>query len=232
MSSEQEHIYNTVKQQIADSVFLNIKNEGLAKSKLSILQGILKLRQVCCSPQLLSNSEFESNDAIKIELLVEELKNNLKHNKVLVFSQFKQMLFLIADELEKAKIKFYHFDGDTDIKDRMDLIDSFQHDENDTAVFLMTLKTGNAGINLTAADYVFLVDPWWNDAVEQQAIDRTYRIGQTKNVFAYKMICKNSIEEHIIHLKGKKSFTSTNLIEAEEGFVKSLTLEDIEYLLK
>ena len=114
----------------------------------------------------------------------------------------------------------------------MELVDAFQQEEDDTSVFLMTIKTGNAGINLTAADYVFLVDPWWNNAIEQQAIDRTYRIGQTKNVFAYKMICKDTIEEYILDIKGRKSFVSDNLIEAEEGFVKNLTFEDLEYLLK
>lgn len=232
MNPAQEEIYTQVKQEIADSVFLNIKNEGLAKSKLTILQGILRLRQVCCSPLLLKDAPYQQSESIKIDLLMEELKNNLAKNKVLIFSQFKQMLHLIADELKKSNIKFYHFDGDTDIKERMERIDAFQSETDDTSVLLMTIKTGNAGINLTAADYVFLVDPWWNNAIEQQAIDRTYRIGQTKNVFAYKMICKNTIEEYILDIKSKKSFVSDNLIEAEEGFVKNLTLEDIEYLFK
>jgi SNF2 family DNA or RNA helicase len=114
----------------------------------------------------------------------------------------------------------------------MDLVSEFQKENNTTNVFLMSLKTGNAGITLTAADYVFLVDPWWNTAIEQQAIDRTHRIGQTKNVFAYKMICRNSIEEKIIEIQQRKKITSDGLINEEENFVKNLTQEDISYLFE
>ena len=230
MNSEQREAYETIKSQIKKSIFLNIKQDGLGKSKLSILQGIIKLRQVCCSPILLKNEEIETTESIKIEVLMEEILNNLSTNKVLVFSQFKGMLYLIADELQKNRISFYHFDGDTAVTERQDLVAKFQEEDNTTNVFLMSLKTGNAGINLTAADYVFLVDPWWNTAVQQQAIDRTHRIGQTKNVFAYKMICKDTIEEKIIQIQAKKQQTSDALIIEDENFVKNLTQEDIAFL--
>jgi len=232
MEEAQQEVYNTVKDSIRKSVFLNIKNEGLNKSKLSVLQGIIKLRQVCCSPLLLKDDLNAHAPSVKIEVLVDELLNNLSNNKVLVFSQFKEMLHLIAAQLQEHHIPFYHFDGDTKVEERRDLVEQFQAEDNTTNVFLMSLKTGNAGITLTAADYVFLVDPWWNAAIEQQAIDRTHRIGQTKNVFAYKMICRNTIEEKIIDIQNRKKTTSDALISEEEGFVKNLTQEDIAYLFE
>jgi SNF2 family DNA or RNA helicase len=233
MEENQQEIYNSVKNSIKKSVFLNIKNEGLNKSKLSVLQGIMKLRQVCCSPSLLKDETFSSNtSSIKIDMLMDEIQNNLSNNKVLVFSQFKDMLNMIGNRLVQNNISYFHFDGDTKIEDRIDLVSKFQEENNNTNVFLMTLKTGNAGITLTAADYVFLVDPWWNAAIEQQAIDRTHRIGQTKNVFAYKMICRNTIEEKIIEIQQRKKITSDAIINEEDGFVKNLTQEDIAYLFE
>lgn len=232
MEEAQQEVYNTVKDSIRKSVFLNIKNDGLNKSKLSVLQGIIKLRQACCSPLLLKDDSYSITSSIKIDVLVDELLNNLSNNKVLVFSQFKEMLHLIAAQLQQNNIPFYHFDGDTKVEDRRDLVAQFQEENNTTNVFLMSLKTGNAGITLTAADYVFLVDPWWNSAIEQQAIDRTHRIGQTKNVFAYKMICRNTIEEKIVDIQNRKKTTSDALISEEEGFVKNLTQDDIAYLFE
>ena len=149
---------------------------------------------------------------------------------MLVFSQFKEMLYLIADELEQQNISYFRFDGYTPITERQKMVSEFQEDNSTIQVFLMSLKTGNAGINLTAADYVFLVDPWWNTAIQDQAIDRTHRIGQTKNVFAYKMICKDTIEEKIVQIQSKKQATSDALIVAEENFVKNLSQEDIAFL--
>ena len=232
MEESQQEVYDSVKESIRKSVFLNIKNEGLNKSKLSVLQGIIKLRQVCCSPLLLKEELMENIPSVKIDVLLDELMNNLSNNKVLVFSQFKEMLHLIAARLQENNISFFHFDGETKLEERRDLVAKFQEEQDMTNVFLMSLKTGNAGITLTAADYVFLVDPWWNAAIEQQAIDRTHRIGQTKNVFAYKMICRNTIEEKIIEIQQRKQITSDALISEEDGFVKNLTQDDIAYLFE
>lgn len=228
MGEDQMAVYNKVKHQIRDSIFLDIKSGGLDKSKLGILQGILKLRQVCGSPQLLAE-QSDCTDSIKVDMLMEELQH-LKNNKTLVFSQFKGMLHLIAGQCKAQQISYYHFDGDTPIAERQAMVSRFQSEEDTTRVFLISLKSGNAGLNLTAADYVFLADPWWNTAVQQQAIDRTHRIGQTKSVFAYKMICKDTIEERIMELQQKKKTLSEELISAEEGFVKNLTEEDVAYL--
>jgi SNF2 family DNA or RNA helicase len=123
-------------------------------------------------------------------------------------------------------------DGSTEVVKRQELVNQFNSNESDAKVFLLSLKAGNAGLNLTSADYVFLFDPWWNKAVEQQAIDRTHRIGQTKSVFAYKMICKGTIEEKIITLQQRKSKLSEELIGGDDGFVKSLTEDDVAFLFE
>ena len=127
-------------------------------------------------------------------------------------------------------MEFYHFDGQTPPAKRTEMVNAFQKEDNKVNLFLISLKAGNTGLTLTAADYVFLFDPWWNNAVQDQAIDRTHRIGQTKNVFAYKMICKDTIEEKIVSLQLKKKKLSEDLVSADNNFVKSLTEEDVEYL--
>lgn len=174
----------------------------------------------------------EAVDSVKTEVLMEELKNILPGHKALVFSQFSTMLDLLAVECDKLGIAYYHFDGQTPPAKRTEMVNAFQQENNKVHLFLISLKAGNTGLNLTAADYVFLFDPWWNTAVQQQAIDRTHRIGQTKNVFAYKMICKDTIEEKIIRLQQKKKQLADDLISADEGFVKALSEEDIAYLFE
>src|SRR5690606_41705023 len=127
-------------------------------------------------------------DSAKIELLMEELGNDLREHKVLVFSQFSSMLNLLSAECRKHGIDHYHFDGSTPARQRMEMVNNFQDENNRVNVFLISLMAGNTGLNLTAAGYIFLFDPWWNTAVQEQAVDRSHRIGQTRNVFAYKMV--------------------------------------------
>jgi superfamily II DNA or RNA helicase len=232
MGMQQRDQYEDVLGQIRSSIFLEIERDGFERSKLSIIQGITKLRQVCNSPVLLPNADFFCEDSVKTEILMDELLNNLKGHKVLVFSQFSKMLDLLAKQLEDLQLDFFHFDGQTPPKQRMEMVNSFQEEGNKTDVFLISLMAGNTGLNLTAADYVILFDPWWNTAVQQQAIDRTHRIGQTKKVFAYKMICRDTIEEKILYLQERKKLLSDTLIGGEDGFVKNLTMKDLEYLLK
>ena len=231
MNSKQQILYNNVKDQIRDNIFLDIKNNGLNKSKLAVLQGMLKLRQICNSPLLLPPDEQEACiDSVKTEVLIGELKNILKEHKALVFSQFSSMLNLLAEECGNQGISYYHFDGQTPPAKRIEMVNAFQEKDNTTNLFLISLKAGNTGLTLTAADYVFLFDPWWNTAVEQQAIDRTHRIGQTKNVFAYKIICKDTIEEKIIQLQQRKKKLAEELVGEDDGFIKTLNEEDIAYL--
>ena len=142
---------------------------------------------------------------------------------------FLGMLALIKEKLIENNISFEYFDGSTPPHEREKAIQNFQNND-DCRVFLISLKAGGVGLNLTAADYVYIVDPWWNPAVEQQAIDRTHRIGQTKNIFAYRMICKDTIEDKILQLQERKRILAKELIADDQTFVKSLSKEDVEYL--
>ena len=189
----------------------------------------MKLRQICDSPAILNEAEKFENHSIKLEELGREITENISNHKALVFSQFLGMLALIRKKLEELGVDYEYFDGSTTAIDREKAIQRFQNDEN-CRVFLISLKAGGVGLNLTAADYVYIVDPWWNPAVEQQAIDRTHRIGQTKSIFAYRMICKDTIEDKILQLQERKRLLARDLIADDEGFVKNLTKEDVEYL--
>lgn len=230
MGNDQRMAYESIRENIRSSITLEIQNKGLQAGKLSVLHGMMKLRQVCNSCELVKDEDLFSYDSIKTEVLVQELENITANHKALVFSQFTQMLDLLEKALVKNNIPFCRLDGNTKIADRQLLVNRFQQSDSHERVFLISLKAGNAGLNLTAADYVFLFDPWWNTAVQQQAIDRTHRIGQTKNVFAYKMICKDTIEEKIIQLQQRKKKLADELISEDEGFVKSLTEEDVAFL--
>jgi superfamily II DNA or RNA helicase len=229
MGTAQKNMYDEIRDSIKSNLFLNIKSEGLGKSKLAVLQGIMKLKQVCSSPLLLPKEEQTTDESVKTNVLLDEIIN-LGSHKVLVFSQFSSMLHLLADTLTKKGMAFYLLEGSSTPRQRASMVENFQQAGNTTNIFLISLMAGNTGLTLTAADYVFLFDPWWNNAVQQQAIDRTHRIGQTKKVFAYKMICKDSIEEKIIQLQQTKKELSENLIGDTDGFVKELTKEDVEFL--
>ncbi len=229
MGKEQRKIYESYRHRFHSQIMGTIDEVGIEKSQMSILTGLMKLRQICDSPSLLSDVGFE-NHSVKLEELSRELTENVAQHKVLVFSQFLGMLDIIKKSLEAQKIPFVYFDGSTTTRERERAIKKFQEDE-DCKVFLISLKAGGVGLNLTAADYVYIVDPWWNPAVEQQAIDRTHRIGQTKNIFAYRMICKDSIEEKILMLQERKLSLAKDLITDESGFLKKLSREDVEFLL-
>jgi non-specific serine/threonine protein kinase len=189
----------------------------------------MKLRQICDSPSILNEPEKFENHSIKLEELAREITENISNHKALIFSQFLGMLSLIKGKLHELGVKYEYFDGSTSAPNRETAIQHFQNDDS-VRVFLISLKAGGVGLNLTAADYVYIVDPWWNPAVEQQAIDRTHRIGQTKNIFAYRMICKDTIEDKIVQLQEKKRLLAKELIADDATFVKSLTREDVEYL--
>lgn len=232
METDQRAAYESIKENVRSNVLLEINEHGLNKGKMSVLAGLMKLRQVCNSSELVKDEDIFTYESIKTKLLIDELKTILSQHRALVFSQFTSMLDLLERDLQKEGIKTIRLDGQTKISQRQELVAEFQQEESEVAVFLLSLKAGNAGLNLTAADYVFLFDPWWNTAVENQAIDRTHRIGQQSHVFAYRMICKNSVEEKIMKMAAGKKKLAEDLITAEEGFVKSLTLDDIRYLLE
>jgi len=229
MEPDQRNIYDAYRNDFRDRILGSIENQGIQKSQLTILQGLMKLRQICDSPAILNEEEKFENHSIKLEEISRELTENIGDHKALIFSQFLGMLALIRARLEELGISYEYFDGSTSAPDREKAIQRFQNDDT-VRVFLISLKAGGVGLNLTAADYVYIVDPWWNPAVEQQAIDRTHRIGQTKNIFAYRMICKDTIEDKIIQLQEKKRALAKDIISDDTSFVKSLTREDVEYL--
>jgi non-specific serine/threonine protein kinase len=229
MEDEQRKIYDAYRNDYRDKILGTIEEQGIQKSQLTILQGLMKLRQICDSPSILNETDKYPNHSIKLEELAREITENIGDHKALIFSQFLGMLALIRNKLKELDVKFEYFDGSTSAIERERAIQSFQND-HECRVFLISLKAGGVGLNLTAADYVYIVDPWWNPAVEQQAIDRTHRIGQTKNIFAYRMICKDTIEDKILQLQEKKRVLARDLIADDEGFVKALTRQDVEYL--
>jgi SNF2 family DNA or RNA helicase len=231
MNDDQRVAYETIKNQIKQNIFIEIKEKGINKAKFGVLQGILKLRQVCSSPRLLKDEvDLKNVSSVKVNQLIDLLTTNLKENKVIIFSQFLGTMDLLSKEFKKKGILFLSFSGSTNVEKRMQLVTEFQEDNSNIQVFLLSLKAGNSGINLTKANYVFLVEPWWNNAVQQQAIDRTHRIGQNQHVFSYNMICKDSIEEKIITLQNKKQYISDEVISTDDNFVKNLSEEDIAFL--
>lgn len=230
MGNEQRRIYDAYRNAYKDQLLGLIDERGIERSQMHILQGLTKLRQICDSPAILNEAEKFANHSIKLDELTREITENVGHHKALVFSQFLGMLALIRQALEKAGISYVYFDGSTSSTDREKAIQEFQKND-ECRVFLISLKAGGIGLNLTAADYVYIVDPWWNPAVEQQAIDRTHRIGQTKNIFAYRLICKDSIEEKMLQLQERKRSLAQELVTDDSAFLKRLTRDDIAFLL-
>ncbi|HEU4323035.1 MAG TPA: SNF2-related protein [Roseiflexaceae bacterium] len=203
-----------------------IEREGLNDTRLKILEGLLRLRQICNHPRLVDAS-FKGSSA-KFELLIETLDTlRAEGHKALVFSQFVQMLGLVREALDDRTIPYAYLDGQT--QNRQAVVDAFQQDPK-LPFFLISLKAGGVGLNLTAADYVIHIDPWWNPAVEMQATDRAHRIGQDKPVFVYKLVTRDSVEQKILALQERKRALVEQIIAPESSFLKSLTRDDVEVL--
>lgn len=213
MGNEQRKVYDSFKNKYRDYLINKIDENGVENAQMYILEGLTKLRQICNSPALISEEEDYGNQSVKLDLLIENIKEKTGNHKILVFSQFVKMLGLIKTRLDEEQIHYEYLDGQT--TNREEKVNNFQNNSA-VRVFLISLKAGGTGLNLTEADYVFLVDPWWNPAVENQAIDRCYRIGQKQKVMAYRMICKDTIEEKIALLQGKKKAVATSIISVDE----------------
>ena len=229
MGREQRAIYNEFKNHYRVYLMDKINELGLNSSGMFVLEGLLRLRQICDSPLLLKDKNTGATESTKLDELMREIEENTGDHKLLVFSQFTEMLHLIEDRLKMEGISYAYLDGSTPAEKRQEAVNKFQSDP-ELRIFLISLKAGGVGLNLTAADYVYLVDPWWNPTAEQQAIDRTHRIGQTNKVFAYKMICKDSVEEKILQMQERKQHLSSEIIGEDAGFVKKLTTEDVAFL--
>ena len=227
MSQQQADIYEKVKSEYRNELLKGLETGEFKQSPIQMLQGLTKLRQIANHPYMVDDT-YEG-DSGKFEDVIHKLQSVVEAgHKVLVFSQFVKQLDLYRKYFEANNIKYSYLDGAT--SNRGKVVEEFKA-EKELQIFLISIKAGGVGLNLTEADYVFILDPWWNPAVEQQAIDRTHRIGQTKNVFIYKFITKDTVEEKILALQNKKMRVAKSLITTEESFIKSLSPKDIQEIL-
>lgn len=228
MREEQQRLYNQLRDHYRMSLMGIVQEQGLAKSKMHVLEALLRLRQAACHPALLKKGAEEDMSA-KLEVLIPHLQELINENhKVLVFSQFTSMLSIVKTHLNQTDLTYEYLDGKT--RHRQQCVERFQTDP-DCGIFLISLKAGGLGLNLTAADYVFLLDPWWNPAVETQAIDRAHRVGQTRKVIAYRLICSGTVEEKIAELQKKKKNLAEAILQADSNLLKNLSSSDLQMLL-
>ena len=227
MEGIQEELYKVELKRIQQALLGLDSDEAVKKNSFAILQGLMRLRQICCHPGLIDPKWLKEESAKMNALfyLLDQLRE--EGHKVLVFSQFVSMLDIIKMRLEVESRPFNYLTGQT--KDRKGEIEKFQTTK-DASVFLLSLKAGGAGLNLTSASYVILYDPWWNPAVENQAIDRTHRIGQKNKVIAYRLLTRDSVEEKIRILQHQKTALVTNIL-GDEGFASNLGVDDLQFIL-
>jgi superfamily II DNA or RNA helicase len=232
LPEDQMAMYAAARDRLRTGLDADIEKSGMAKSRILILTALLRLRQIACHPGLVEKNLVNEPSA-KIDLLMEQLTEVIAEgHKALVFSQFTSLLSIVGKRLKKEGIKYDYLDGKT--KDRKSVVDHFQNDSSTgsgSQIFLLSLKAGGIGLNLTAADYVFLLDPWWNPAVEAQAIDRVHRIGQLRRVMAYRLITKGTIEEKIVELQNSKRELVGALVQENRDFLRKMTREDLMELL-
>jgi len=225
---ELRHFYRSTLISTADATAAASAGRALEGNAIMVLEALLRLRQAACHPALI-NDRYNAVSAAKLEALDQMLDDVIEEGaKSLVFSQFTSMLGLVRQRLEKRGIPYTYLDGQT--RNRKQVVEQFQEDP-DIPVFLISLKAGGVGLNLTAAEYVFILDPWWNPAVEAQAIDRTHRIGQTKPVFAYRLICEGTVEQRVVELQNRKRKLAEAVVGGEQNLLRSLTRDDLDALL-
>lgn len=227
MKQEQRHIYDSYEKEFREYISATT-NEELKKSSMNVLKGLNKLRQICDSPMLLKGEKMPGEASAKLDALMDEIESKKHQHKILIFSQFVSMLDLIRKELSARGIGFSYLTGQT--RKREQVVNEFQNDAG-IRVFLISLKAGGTGLNLTEADYVYLVDPWWNPAVENQAIDRCHRIGQDKKIVAVRLICPGTIEEKIMVMQQSKKDIASKLITPDKTVTSSLSKDDLLNLL-
>ncbi len=225
MEDEQKNIYLSYLAQAKEEVAEEIKLNGVEKSHIKILAVLTRLRQICCHPSLFIKDYNEGSSKLNqcMEIVEEAVKSD---HKILLFSGYTSMFSIIEEKLKDMNIKYLKLTGATKVDERMDLVDEF-NENKDIKVFLISLKAGGTGLNLTGADMVIHYDPWWNLSTENQATDRAYRIGQKNNVQVYKLITKNTIEEKIYELQQKKAELIDNMLSTKTSFINKLSKEDI-----
>jgi hypothetical protein len=228
LEAKDKKLYNELRDYYRSRLLKNGAGEGAGQFKFQVLEALLRLRQAACHPGLIDKRKVDESSA-KIGTLLAQLEQVLEENhKTLVFSQFTSLLAIVRSRLDGDKIPYVYLDGRT--RDREARVEQFQSDPN-VKLFLISLKAGGLGLNLHAAEYVYLLDPWWNPAVEAQAIDRAHRIGQTRRVFAYRIIARNTVEEKVLELQKSKRDLADAIITANNSLIHNLTREDLELLL-
>jgi|LakMenEpi03Aug12_release.lakeMendotaPanAssembly.Ray.scaffolds.fasta_scaffold31049_4 superfamily II DNA or RNA helicase len=228
LGEEQRKAYDDLRHHFRQELSGRIGRMGIGRSRIAVLEALLRLRQTACHPGLVDPARIDE-PAAKLETLLEQLDEVLDEgHKVLVFSQFTSFLAILRRQLDARGTVYEYLDGRT--TDRQARVTRFQEDP-DCRLFLVSLKAGGQGLNLTAADYIYILDPWWNPAVEAQAVDRAHRIGQTRRVFAYRLIARDTVEEKIVALQDRKRELADSIVRADESMIAGLTAEDVELLL-
>jgi SNF2 family DNA or RNA helicase len=228
LEGAQKKHYEELRDHYRLTLLERVRHEGLGRSKMHVLEALLRLRQAACHPGLLDSKRVDEPSA-KLEVLLAQLAEVLEEgHKALVFSQFTSLLAIVRRRLDKAGIRYEYLDGAT--TNRQAHVEAFQNDAG-CGLFLISLKAGGLGLNLTAAEYVFLLDPWWNPAVEAQAVDRAHRIGQTRPVFAYRLIARDTVEEKVLQLQKTKRDLADAILSEDNSLIRDLRREDLELLL-
>jgi superfamily II DNA or RNA helicase len=228
LKTEQRRLYDELRDHYRAALLGRIDEVGIEKSRMQILEALLRLRQAACHPGLI-DKERKDQPSAKLESLIPQLVELVEErHKAIVFSQFTSFLDIVRRQLTEQQLSYEYLDGRT--RDREACVRRFQEDDN-CRLFLISLKAGGLGLNLTAAEYVFLLDPWWNPAIEAQAIDRTHRIGQSRQVFAYRLIVRDTVEEKILDLQKTKRELADAIITADNAVLSSLSRENLELLL-
>lgn len=229
LESAQRRVYNELLAHYRQALLPYIERVGIARSKMKVLEALLRLRQAACHPALIDRSADNESESAKLDVLLPKLiESAAEGHKALVFSQFTSFLALLRTRLDAEEVKYAYLDGAT--RDRQAVVEQFQGDET-CRVFLISLRAGGHGLNLTAADYVFLLDPWWNPAVEAQAIDRAHRIGQQRRVIATRLVARDTIEEKILDLQRTKRELADAILSEDQGVLAKIGREELELLL-
>jgi hypothetical protein len=228
LEGPQRKHYEELRKHYRASLLDRVRTEGLKKSKMHVLEALLRLRQAACHPGLLDPKKVDEPSA-KLDVLMAQLSEIREEgHKALVFSQFTSLLAIVRRRLDNEKVRYEYLDGAT--TNRQAHVETFQNDPT-CGLFLISLKAGGLGLNLTAAEYVFLLDPWWNPAVEAQAVDRAHRIGQTRPVFAYRLIARDTVEEKVLQLQKTKRELADAILSEDNSLIRDLKREDLELLL-
>jgi SNF2 family DNA or RNA helicase len=227
LGSKQRTAYDELREHYRQELAGRIGRLGIGRTRIAVLEALLRLRQTACHPGLVDPQRIDDPSA-KVDVLLEQLEEVVAEgHKALVFSQFTSFLAIVRRRLDERGTVYEYLDGRT--TDRQARVARFQEDP-DCRLFLVSLKAGGQGLNLTAADYIYILDPWWNPAVEAQAVDRAHRIGQTRRVFAYRLIARDTVEEKIVALQDRKRELAESIVRADESVIGSLTAEDVELL--